>query len=82
MFRKLRQVGGIALLVIAIGLASVIRHVILLWIGGEGYGYGLELQRRQFFLGLEMTPRDLMIVLVSLAVMAGLDRLHPQKGQG
>lgn len=71
LFRPLRRrkVGGIALLIITIGLALVIRHVILLWIGGEGYGYGLELQRRSSILGLEMTPRDMMIVLVSLAVM-------------
>ena len=72
LFRPLRRrkVGGIALLIITIGLALVIRHIILLWIGGSAYGYGLELQRRRSILGLEMTPRDLMIVLVSLAVMA------------
>lgn len=74
LFRPLRrrQVGGIALLIITIGLALVIRHAVLLWIGGDPYGYGLELQRRSSFLGLDMTPRDVMIVLVSLAVMAAI----------
>jgi branched-chain amino acid transport system permease protein len=65
-----RNVGGIALLIITIGLALLIRHAILLWIGGEGFGYGLELQRRESFLGLDMTPRDVMIVLISVGVMA------------
>lgn len=74
LFRPLREreVGGIALLIITIGLALVVRHVILLWIGGDGFGYGLELQQRSSFLGLDMTPRDVMIVLVSGGVMAAL----------
>ena len=85
LFRPLREreVGGIALLIITIGLALVVRHAILLWIGGEGYGYGLELERRRSLLGLDMTPRDLMIVLVSIAVMAalGLFLLHSRTGK-
>ena len=85
LFRPLRrrQVGGIALLIITIGLALVIRHAILLWVGGDGYGYGLELQRRTSFLGLEMTPRDALIVLVSLGVMAamGLFLLYSRLGK-
>ncbi|MGI9647806.1 MAG: branched-chain amino acid ABC transporter permease [Acidimicrobiia bacterium] len=74
LFRPLRdrKVGGIALLIITIGLALVIRHLILLWIGGDSFGYGLDLQRRRSFLGLDMTPRDLMIVLVSLVVMGAI----------
>lgn len=85
LFRPLRDrnVGGIALLIITIGLALVVRHVILLWIGGEGFGYGLELQRRESFLGLDMTPRDVMIVLVSVAVMAwvGLFLMRSRTGK-
>jgi branched-chain amino acid transport system permease protein len=85
LFRPLRErnVGGIALLIITIGLALVVRHVILLWIGGQGFGYGLELQRRESFLGLDMTPRDVMIVLVSVAVMAwvGLFLMRSRTGK-
>lgn len=85
LFRPLRErkVGGIALLIITIGLALVVRHVILLWIGGDGFGYGLELQRRESFIGLDMTPRDVMIVLVSIAVMAwvGLFLLRSRTGK-
>lgn len=85
LFRPLRErkVGGIALLIITIGLALVVRHVILLWIGGDGFGYGLELQRRESFIGLDMTPRDVMIVLVSIAVMAwvGLFLMRSRTGK-
>ncbi|MBT8165286.1 MAG: branched-chain amino acid ABC transporter permease [Acidimicrobiia bacterium] len=85
LFRPLRErnVGGIALLIITIGLALVVRHVILLWIGGQGFGYGLELQRRESFLGLNMTPRDVMIVLISVAVMAwvGLFLMRSRTGK-
>ena len=85
LFRPLREreVGGIALLIITIGMALVIRHVILLWIGGEGFGYGLDLQQRSSFLGLDMTPRDVMIVLVSFGVMAalGLFLLYSRTGK-
>ena len=85
LFRPLRDrnVGGIALLIITIGLALVVRHVILLWIGGQGFGYGLELQRRESILGLDMTPRDVLIVLVSVAVMAwiGLFLMRSRTGK-
>lgn len=75
LFRPLRRrnVGGVTLLIVTIGLAFAIRNVIQIWIGGSPIAYPLLPQQQRTYLGfLDMTPRDGIIVLVSLGIMVGV----------
>jgi neutral amino acid transport system permease protein len=68
-----RNVGGITLLIVTIGLAFVIRHVVLIWIGGSPIPYPIPLERQQTYLGfIDLTPRDAWLVLMSILIMAGV----------
>lgn len=75
LFRRLRSrnVGGITQLVVTIGLALLVRHLILIWIGGTGHQYPLQPQRQVEYFGfLDLAPRDGLIIIVSFAVMTGV----------
>lgn len=68
-----RKLGGFQLLVISIGIALLARHVILIF-----YGAGREVyreyavQQRLDLLLFDMTPRDLVVITLSLAVLLGV----------
>jgi neutral amino acid transport system permease protein len=74
LFRPLRRrgVGELAALVITFGLALVLRHLMLIWVGPRPHQLPLDAQRHTSVLFLEMTPRDGLVVLLSLACMIGV----------
>ncbi|NNF68596.1 MAG: branched-chain amino acid ABC transporter permease [Acidimicrobiia bacterium] len=75
LFRPLRRrnVGGVTLLIVTIGLALAIRHGIQIWIGGSPIAYPLAPERQQTYLGfLDMTPRDGVIVIASIVIMVAV----------
>jgi neutral amino acid transport system permease protein len=83
LFRPLRRrVGGLALLVITFGLALVLRHLTLIWIGPNVHQLPLDAQRQQELLFVELTPRDALVVLVSLAVMVAVGLFLLRSGTG
>lgn len=66
-----RRTGNIALLVISIGLALFIRHIYLAVFGGQPRPYDQYAVQSQFSVGpLTMVPKDAVIILVALAVLA------------
>lgn len=59
------------LLVISVGLSLAIRHLILILYGSRGQPYGSYALQRPIQLGpLEMTPRDISIIVLSALVLA------------
>ncbi len=75
LIRPLRrhQVGGVTVLVVTIGLAFVLRYLILIWIGGSPYGYPVASLREGTYLGiLQMTPRDLRLLVISLVILTAV----------
>ncbi len=72
-FRPLRRrrIGGLALLVITFGLALVLRHLILMWIGPAPHQLPLDAQRQHRYLVVDMTPRDALVVVTSLGLLVG-----------
>lgn len=84
MFRPLRKrVGGLALLVITFGLALVLRHLMLIWIGPNPHQLPLDAQRQHTYLLFDLTPRDGLLVLISLGLMVavGLFLLRSDTGR-
>lgn len=78
MFRPLRarKLGLFQLLVITIGLSLFIRHLLLLYFGGRTRRYGQYVVQERMHLGpLAITPRDLVIVLLSLLILIGVGLL-------
>ena len=72
LFRPLRrrQVGGVTMLILTIGLSFAIRYLVLIWIGGDTFRYPLVVQRRGTYLGfIEITPREGILVLVAFAIL-------------
>ena len=71
LFRPLRkaEVGNIAVLVVTIGLSIFIRHIYLLFTTGKVQKLPLELQRRETYYFIDLTPRNMKILLVGLFVM-------------
>ena len=72
LFRPLRkaEVGNIAVLVVTIGLSIFVRHLYLLFTTGKVQKLPLELQRRETYLFVDLTPRNMKILLLGLLVMA------------
>lgn len=70
-FRPLRHhgVGAVAMLVVTLGLALVFRYGLLAWVGPGSARLPLPSQRVQSFLGLQLTPIALGVVLASIAVL-------------
>ncbi|MBI2169162.1 MAG: branched-chain amino acid ABC transporter permease [Actinobacteria bacterium] len=68
-----RRVGNFQLFVISIGLALLTRHVILLFFGAGREVYRNYAIQREVDLGLfDMTPRDLAVIALSLAILLGV----------
>tara|TARA_B100001750_G_scaffold234284_2_gene235450 strand:- start:146 stop:1063 length:918 start_codon:yes stop_codon:yes gene_type:complete len=71
LFRPLRkaEVGNIAVLVVTIGMSIFIRHLYLLFTTGKVQKFPLDLQRRETYLFIDLTPRNLKILIAGLIVM-------------
>ena len=70
---RARQVGLFQLFVITIGLALLIRHVILIWFGGRRRPYTDYNIQQQWDLGpVSITPRDLTVIVASVAVLIAI----------
>lgn len=68
-----RGVGLIQMLVISIGLSLLLRHLILIGYGGRPNSYAdYGLQQVMRFGPLAITPRDLTVALLSIAVLIGV----------
>lgn len=68
-----RGAGLIQQFIVAIGLALVIRHILLILFGSRRRQYDEFNLQQTIDLGLfRITPRDLVVVIVAFAVMAGV----------
>jgi neutral amino acid transport system permease protein len=73
---RARKTGIIQMLVISIGLAFVIRHIILLFFGGRSRPYLDYTVQRAIEVGpVRLTPRDLTVMALSLVVLTGIGLL-------
>jgi branched-chain amino acid transport system permease protein len=71
-FRPLRdrRVGNISLIVVSIGLSLFLRHIYLVLFGGAPRPFSEYAIQEQVALGpIELPPKDIVIVLISLAVL-------------
>ncbi len=78
LFRPLRarRVGLFQLLVITIGLALVIRHLLLIFFGGRSAPYADYTIQRVINVGrLALTPRDAVVMVLSMVVLLGVATL-------
>jgi neutral amino acid transport system permease protein len=67
---RARQVGLFQLFVITIGLSLIIRHVLLIWFGGQRRGYLDYRIQEQWEIGpVSITPRDLPIMVLSALIL-------------
>ena len=71
LFRPLRkaEVGNIAILVVTIGLSIFFRHLYLIFATGRVQNFPLELERRQTYWFIDMTPRNFKVLIAGLIVM-------------
>lgn len=68
-----RRTGLIQMLVISIGLSLILRNVIQLWFGGASRPYFDYTIQQAWTLGpLRITPRDLGVMLLSIAALVGV----------
>ena len=71
-----RKLGTFQKLVITIGLALVIRHVILIWFGGRSRPYRDYTIQDEWDIGpISITPRDLAIIVLSILILVGVATL-------
>jgi neutral amino acid transport system permease protein len=78
MFRPLRRrgVGLFQLLVVTIGLGLVLRNLLLIWFGGEPRQYADYIGQQRLTLGpFGLTPRVLIVMLASAAILVGVATL-------
>jgi neutral amino acid transport system permease protein len=70
---RARQVGLFQMFVITIGLALVIRHVILIWFGGSRQPYTDYTIQDRWDLGpVSIAPRDLTVMVVSILILVAV----------
>ena len=70
---RARQVGLFQMFVITIGLALVIRHVILIWFGGARRPYTDYTVQERWELGpFSITPRDLAVIVASTVILVAV----------
>jgi branched-chain amino acid transport system permease protein len=70
---RARQVGLFQMFVITIGLALVIRHVILIWFGGARRPYTDYTIQDRWELGpVSITPRDLAVIVASIVILVAV----------
>lgn len=68
-----RKTGLIQMLVISIGLALVLRHVILIFFGGRNQSYLDYTVQQAVRVGpIALTPRDIVVMLISAAVLVAI----------
>lgn len=68
-----RKTGLIQMLVISIGLALVLRHLILIFFGGRNQSYLDYTVQQVMRIGpIALTPRDLVVMALSTAVLVGI----------
>lgn len=82
---RARQVGLVQLLIASIGVSLVLRHVLLLAFGGRSRPYADYTVQSSLDLGLlSITPRDLAVTLLSVAilVLVGLLLRRTRLGKG
>ncbi|TWP38706.1 branched-chain amino acid ABC transporter permease [Leekyejoonella antrihumi] len=75
LWRPLRKRGAglIQMFIISIGLSLFVRHVVLAFFGGRRRQYDQYAVQDSIRLGaIEITPRDLTITLISLAILVGV----------
>jgi neutral amino acid transport system permease protein len=70
---RARQVGLFQMFVITIGLALVIRHVILIWFGGSRQPYTDYTIQDRWDLGpVSIAPRDLTVIIASIVILVAV----------
>ena len=70
---RARNVGLIAMMVVSIGLSFAVRHLILIFFGGEPRAYpDFAGQPPIEFLGISVIPKNLITIGVALVVLAGV----------
>jgi neutral amino acid transport system permease protein len=77
-FRPLRRrgVGLFQLLVVTIGLGLLMRNALLIWFGGEPRQYADYIGQQRLTLGpFGLTPRVLIVMLASVAILVGVATL-------
>ena len=68
-----RGIGRIQLFIVSIGLSLLIRHIILVVFGSRPEPYADYTIQKEWRLGpLSIAPRNLMIIILSLLVLAGV----------
>jgi neutral amino acid transport system permease protein len=75
LFRPLRRrrTGNVALIVVSIGLSLLVRHIYLIFMGGAPRAYAQYAVQAQISLGpVSLPPKDLIITVTALAVLAGV----------
>jgi branched-chain amino acid transport system permease protein len=78
LFRRLRKQGSITLVIASFGAALMLRNVLLFWQGGVPQYYSQNLQiampvlPRSFYGGLRFTPDQLLVLVLTLALVTGL----------
>lgn len=75
LFRPLRRrrTGNVSLIVVSIGLSLFVRHIYLLFLGGAPRAYEqYAVQAQRSWGPLSITPKDAIIIGVSLAVLAAV----------
>ena len=71
LFRPLRKnnYGNVAVLVITIGLSIFLRHIFLLFASAKPASYALDLQKREDYFGIQLTPRNVQVLIIGSVVM-------------
>ena len=85
LFRPLRRrrTGNVALIVVSIGLSLLVRHILLIFMGGAPRAFEQYAVQAQVSLGpISLPPKDLIIITASLAVLGavGLMLRHTRLG--
>jgi branched-subunit amino acid ABC-type transport system permease component len=71
-YRPLARRARIASVIASIGVALVIRHMLIFFAGTQQYSFPLPIRRASQILGLRMTPKDATILAVVLLLMLAL----------
>jgi branched-chain amino acid transport system permease protein len=78
LFRRLRKEGSITLVIASFGASLVLRSLLQYWQGGvpkyyvENLQIAINILPRSFHGGLRLTPDQMLILALTLAVVAGL----------
>ncbi|MCW2762968.1 MAG: hypothetical protein JWR85_3169 [Marmoricola sp.] len=68
-----RRTGLFQLLIISLGLSLALRHIYLIIFGGANRAYrSYRIQDTIHFGGVSITPRDIGLILISLALLGGV----------